>query len=133
MNKNTSVKNALTGLETTGPMYLIASFQYSVRGKLGLIVRIHDETNGVLFHDFFDSIQWRRLRNGRWITGFGHERWLDFSFFVTLVSIVLGGTESLARNSTQYRVVKPWQNMVPAWVPCGLTVDIAIPATSFGV
>lgn len=47
------------GLETTGPMYLIASFQYSVRGGLGLIVRIHDETNGILFHDFFDSIRWR--------------------------------------------------------------------------
>lgn len=52
-----------------------------------------------------------RLRNGRWITGFGHEWWPDFSFFVTLVSIVLGGTESLVRNSTRYRVVRPWRNM----------------------
>lgn len=57
--KEPNIKNALNGLETTGPMCLIASFQYSPRDRLGLIVRIHDETYGILFHDFFDSIRWR--------------------------------------------------------------------------
>lgn len=91
-------------------MYFIASFQYSVRGGLGLIVRIHDETNGILFHDFFDSIRWRyALETAAGSLGLVMSG--AFSFFVTLVSIVLGGTESLVRNSTRYRVVILWQNM----------------------
>jgi hypothetical protein len=115
-------------------MCLIASFQYSPRGRLGLIVRIHDETYGILFHDFFDSIRWRYAsETAAGSLGLVMSGGSIFLFFVTLVGIVLGGTESLARNSTQYRVVRPWQNMIPAWVPCSLTVDIAIPATSFGV